>query len=126
MSDSKRVYYHGEQRAIFSTGRAEGTISLMRLAGLAHLYALGPVAGLDGEITVFDSRPYVSRVRGAAGEYVVDSTFEHDAIFLAWTQLHDWFDVAIPDEVNSYSKLGAFVREAALKRDSRSLIHFHF
>ena len=50
----------GAQRDIFRTGRRG-----LSLAGLSHLpiSTLRPVAGLDGEITVFDSRAHVSQIR---------------------------------------------------------------
>lgn len=113
MSFDWRVEHAGAQRKIFETGKADGDVALAQHAGKEHLYALGPVAALDGEITIFDSEVYVSRVRGADGAFEVDRTLAHDAIFLAWTQVRTWLDVAIPQAVSSYAALEHFVAEAA-------------
>src|SRR5262245_13482876 len=107
------VQYAGEQREIFSTGRADAKASLADLSGLPDLYALGPCEGLDGEITVFKSEPYISRVRGGADRYVIDRTFNHRAIFLVWAQMREWEDVRIPESVSSYAELETFVVQSA-------------
>jgi acetolactate decarboxylase len=102
----------GEQRQIVETGRASGTISLNELAGLKNLYAIGPVEGLDGEITILNSRPYVSKVRADA-TYSVDRTLDHRAIFLVWAQVINWRSVCIPASVTNYSQLEAFIKDSA-------------
>jgi hypothetical protein len=60
------VRYIGGQKNLFKSGRADAKVSLAELSDLPDLYALGPVAGLDGEITVLSSQPHVSQVRGGA------------------------------------------------------------
>ena len=90
------VRWVGAQRTVLA-GDLRAHISLERLAGLPHLYALGPVAGLRGEITVVDGRPYVSQVED--GRIVVDPTFRHEAAFLVWAQIARWYDLDIPETV---------------------------
>src|SRR5262249_31583605 len=97
-------------------------ISLERLAGLAHLYAVGPVAGLRGEITVADGRPYVSRVEN--GRIVVDRSFRHEAAFLVWVQVARWHDLDIPDTVIDGGDLEDFVVERT--RESGMAIEMPF
>src|SRR5262249_59425763 len=95
--DAGMVRYIGAQQDIFTTGRANAALSLRALAGLPSLYALGPVAGLDGEITIVNSQPYISQVRGGGDAYSVDHTFAHGAIFLVWAQVRAWPDIPVPD-----------------------------
>jgi acetolactate decarboxylase len=109
---SGMVNYVGEQGQIVKTGRAMGTISLTELAGKRNLYALGPVEALDGEITLFNGRPYVSKVRGNTS-FVVDRTFRHRAIFLVWVQVKCWNNVCVPRSVTNYRELEEFIRNAA-------------
>jgi len=109
------VEYIGSQDAIMETGRAEATLSLAEVAGVPDLYAVGPAEGLDGEITVFDSEAYVSRVRGAG--FVVDSSFDHRAIFLVWARIGEWDDgTAVPDTISTLEELERFVAETARRR----------
>jgi acetolactate decarboxylase len=105
------VEYVGAQKTIFSTGKAESVVSLEDLAGRKGLYAMGPIDGLDGEITIFDSKPYITTVRGK--DYVMDNTFKHGAFFLVWTEQMNWKDVPIPNAVKGYLDLQNFVKAQA-------------
>jgi acetolactate decarboxylase len=108
------VEYVGAQKEIFKTGKATSVVSLEDLAGKKGLYAMGPVDGLDGEITIFDSKPYITKVRG--NDYTVDKTFKHGAFFLVWSeQTKNWSDVQVPAKVKGYVELQKFVREQAQK-----------
>ncbi|HEX9137185.1 MAG TPA: hypothetical protein VF905_09620 [Nitrospirota bacterium] len=112
--DSKKeglVEYIGAQKTIFSTGKAESVVSLEDLAGRQHLYAMGPIDGLDGEITIFDSKPYITKVRGK--DFVMDNTLKHGAFFLVWTEQAKWQDVPVPKEVKGYLDLQKFVKAQA-------------
>jgi acetolactate decarboxylase len=102
------VRWAGALRAVLA-GDLASHVSLERLAGLAHLYAVGPVAGLRGEITVVDGRPHVSRVED--GRIVVDRSFRHEAAFLVWAQVARWHDLEIPDSLVDGRHLEDFVME---------------
>ena len=104
------VHWVGALHTVLA-GDLGARISLERLAGLAHLYAVGPAAGLRGEITVVDGRAYVSRVEN--GRIVVDRSFRHEAPFLVWAQVARWREVDIPDTVVDGRDLEAFVMERA-------------
>jgi acetolactate decarboxylase len=105
------VEYVGAQKTIFQTGKAESVVSLEDLAGRKGLYAMGPIDGLDGEITIFDSKPYVTKVRGT--DYTMDNTFKHGAFFLVWTEQMKWKDVPVPGTVKGYVDLQNFVKAQA-------------
>jgi acetolactate decarboxylase len=106
------VEYVGAQKTIFSTGKAESVISLEDLAGRKDLYAIGPIDGLDGEITIFNSKPYITKVRGKY--FVMDNTLKHGAFFLVWTEQGNWQDVPIRSTVKGYVDLQKFVKAQAL------------
>lgn len=105
------VEYVGAQKDIFASGKAASVVSLEDLAGHKGLYAMGPIDGLDGEITIFDSKPYITKVRGDG--YVMDNTFKHGAFFLVWTEQPKWSDVLVPDDVKGYVDLQRFVKTQA-------------
>lgn len=86
------VEYAGSQKTIFDTGKAEQTVSVATMAACADSFSVGAVAGLDGEITVYQGKPYVTKVRGDG--YTVDRGHEHGAVFAAvsgvsWTAVGD-------------------------------------
>lgn len=105
------VEFAGAQSKIFETGKADAVLSLRSLQGSEGVYAVGPVKGLDGEITIFNSRPHITKVRGAG--YTVDHSWDHDAIFLVWSNQRTWRDVAIPETVSGYLELQKFVKAQA-------------
>lgn len=106
------VEYIGAQKNIFASGKAERIIHLSELAGKKNLFAIGPVEGLDGEITIYDSTPHISQVRG--DDYHVDHSLNHGAIFLVWSEQEKWSnEIAVPETVRSYPDLQNFVRDQA-------------
>ncbi len=105
------IEYVGAQKDIFVSGKASSVVSLEDLTGRKGLYAMGPIDGLDGEITIFDSKPYITKVRGDG--YVMDNTFKHGAFFLVWSEQSKWSDVPIPDNVKGYVDLQQFVKTQA-------------
>ena len=105
------VEYIGAQRDVFKTGKATSVVSLDELAGRKGLYAMGPVDGLDGEITVFDSKPYITKVRGT--EYIMKNTWKHGAFFLVWSEQTSWIDIPLPATVKGYVDLQRFVKAQA-------------
>jgi acetolactate decarboxylase len=107
------VEYVGAQKEIFKTGKATSVLSLEDLADRKGLYGMGPIDGLDGEITIFDSKPHITKVRG--NDYTLDKSFKHGAFFLVWTEQKSWIDVPLPATVKGYVDLQKFVKEQAQK-----------
>ncbi len=105
------VEYVGAQKDVFTSGKAARVVSLDDLAGRKGLYAMGPIDGLDGEITVFDSKPYITKVRGT--DYIAENTWKHGAFFLVWTEREKWQDIPIPATVKGYVDLQNFVKARA-------------
>jgi len=105
------IEYIGAQKDIFVSGKAASVISLEELAGRKGLFAVGPIEGLDGEITIFDSKPYITQVRGS--DFVMDNSFKHNAFFLVWAEQSKWRDTAVPATVKGYVDLQKFVKTQA-------------
>jgi acetolactate decarboxylase len=105
------VEFIGAQKTIFATGKAASVVSLEDLAGLKGLYAMGPVDGLDGEITIFDSKAYITQVRGK--DVVMDNSLKHGAFFLVWAEQTKWQDVPVPAGVKGYVDVQKFVKAQA-------------
>jgi acetolactate decarboxylase len=105
------VEYVGRQASILETGRAEGVFNLSRLKGRPNLFGVGAVEGLDGEITIWDSRLLVTRVREQRLEPA--EGWNHRAIFLVWAEVARWVDQPIPDEIRTQGQLQQLVRAKA-------------
>jgi acetolactate decarboxylase len=123
--DGYELYFIGAQRETVMNGRLAAAIDLRELSAVRHLYAIGPIEQLRGEVTVIDSRPSLSRV-GSDGAVQVTESFEAGAPFLVWAQVPQWRTVLIPPQVRSFPELEAFVPRsaAALGLDDRRPIPF--
>jgi hypothetical protein len=93
-------------------GKLAAAIDLESLSATPHLYAIGPIAELRGEVTIIDSRPSLSRV-GRDGTVQVDQKFDGGAPFLVWAEVPAWHRAPIPPDVRSFAHLEAFVAKSA-------------
>jgi acetolactate decarboxylase len=74
-------------------------------------YGIGACGGLDGEITIYEGRPYVTKVRGAG--FIMDHSQDGTAIFGAWTKNRQWRGQPVPAGVRTYYDLQCFVKARA-------------
>jgi acetolactate decarboxylase len=103
-SQSYQVKWVGEMRKVMMLGEDQGVISLASLKTTEHLYALGPLEGLNGEITVFDSQAFIGTVRD--GHPHVEQTFDVRAPLLVWVEVAKWSaEAASFDSLDSLDKL---------------------
>lgn len=107
----------GEMRRMFMAHDIGPNVDLAKLKSASHLYALGPVAGLKGEITVVDSRVFVSRAHGK--DAVVSVEPNASAIFLVHSSVSAWRSIAIPTNIVTDADLASFL-QGQLPANSRS------
>jgi len=81
-----------------------------------HMYGLGPLSGLQGEIMLWDSRVYVSRVAGE-GPMSVRSEPTAGAPFFVMQRVDEWTRVEMNREVNGLETLSAHIDSLAGKND---------
>src|ERR1700758_2597947 len=65
----------GAQRETIMNGKLAAALDLRTLAKAPHLYGIGPIEELRGEVTIADSRPSLARV-GPDGAVRVAENFE--------------------------------------------------
>ena len=92
-SNPYTVQWVGAQRDLMH-GDLSSHIALDALKGRRHLYALGPLELLRGEITIWDGEPSIARIQN--GQIVIDRTLGHRAAFLVWTEVDRWRPVPLP------------------------------
>jgi acetolactate decarboxylase len=109
------VRWIGEMRRVMRGGDLSGRAPLQPFAKMPHVYALGPLEGLKGEVTIWDGTPYISRVQDHVP--VVEKTFALKACFLVYAQVTAWQKVAVPGSVRTLSDFETFlIRTAAAKK----------
>jgi acetolactate decarboxylase len=103
--------YLGSQRQTIMTADRAAHLDLRTLKGRPHLYGIGPIEGLTGEVTIADSRPSLAHV-GADQLVHVTESYEAGVPFFVWAEVSAWQTQEIPDVVRTYAELGRFVGEA--------------
>ena len=107
-----QLWYIGAQRETIMNGRLAAALDLNTLADRAHLYGLGPLEQLRGEVTIADSRPALARV-ASDGTVKVTRSFAAGAPFFVWAEVPRWIETPIPAEIRSHDDLERFVPRAA-------------
>src|SRR5579859_5497067 len=94
----------GAQRETVVNGKVESAIDLRALASRPHVYAIGPIEELRGEVTIINGRPALARVtQGGTAE--VRESFDTGAPFLVWADVPAWHTMPILPEVRSFGDL---------------------
>ena len=106
------LWYIGAQRETIMNGKLAAALDLKNLADLPHLYGLGPIEQLRGEVTIVDSRPALARV-SPDGAVNVTRSFEIGVPFFVWAEVPKWIKTPIPAEVRSFEDLEHFLPRAA-------------
>lgn len=89
-----------------------GKIDLAPLADLPHLYAVGPLEDLQGEVTIWDGKPLIARVKNKSLQ--VDNILTGKACFLVYGQAKEWKEVKFPSRLD-LSQLSDVIKQAATK-----------
>lgn len=97
-------------------GDLRGHVALATLAATPHLYGLGPLEGLRGEVSVFGGVPSIARIEGDA--VVTAESWSERACFLVWAQVASWAERSIQSGRADLDEVArdviAFARETGL------------
>lgn len=105
------VNWAGSQRQAVHDGDVGAKVRLSDLATQPHLYALGPLEGLAGEITVLDGKAAISTV--VNGRVHTGTGLDHGAAFLVWIHAATWTAIPLPANVKTMEQLAAYLPSAA-------------
>jgi len=106
------LWFIGAQRETIMNGKLAAALDLRTLASRPHLYGVGPMEQLRGEVTIANSRPALARV-ASDGTVKVTQSFETGVPFFVWAEVPLWQQVPIPPDVHSFEELESFVPKAA-------------
>jgi acetolactate decarboxylase len=106
--------YLGSQRQTILMGDRAAHLDLLTLKGRPHLYGIGPIQGLTGEVTIAEGRPSLARVGDDHLVHVTES-YEAGVPFFVWAEVSAWQTKELPEEVGTYPELEKFVGEAGAR-----------
>ncbi len=110
------VMYSGAMKNVMKKGELQGTIALDTLPDNPNLYGIGPVEFLQGEITLFEGRNFVSYVESEM-KHIVSETFSVKAPFFVYAEVKEWEEIPVPETVEDLKTLEEFLNKLE-KRDT--------
>lgn len=102
----------GELKSIASA-QLNGKVPLNSLIQQKPLYGIGMTTGLDAEVLILANKPYVGGFRKMAYQYPL--TDNPNISFLAYSYVDKWQLLTLPNEVDTFQKLEAYLPEIAQK-----------
>lgn len=106
-----QVEYKGALKNIMHKGDLSAQADLQDFDNRPHLYALGAVENLTGEILILDGIPFISS--GQDQGVTIHNSFNHKATLLVYATVPDWKSFAIPDNVSTYEDLEKHLEQVA-------------
>jgi acetolactate decarboxylase len=98
----------GAMRNVMWKGELYGNIDLYTIANKKHLYGIGPVEYLTGELMILDGRSYKSTVVNDS-TMRVEETYKVKAPFFGYANIEKWTEQNLPDSVQSVQQLEIFL-----------------
>ncbi|WP_299985915.1 acetolactate decarboxylase [uncultured Pontibacter sp.] len=98
----------GAMRNVMWKGELAGTIDLDSLSDKTHLYGLGPVEYLAGELLILDGKSYKSVVTSDKSMRV-EETFDVKAPFFVYAQVSSWRERMLPDSIRTLKQLELYL-----------------
>ena len=107
-SAQQDVKYSGAMSNVMKKGELHGTISIDTIKDRLHLYGLGPVEYLTGELIIVDGHPYQAKVM-PNNEMQVSENYVVKAPFFVYTHVAEWKEHPLPDSITNISLLEAYL-----------------
>jgi acetolactate decarboxylase len=102
------VKVSGAMKNVMWKGQLQATIIPDTLANKTHLYGLGPIAGLKGEILVEDGHCYTSKAL-PKNKMSVTEDRTAGAPFFVYANVAEWKEVTVPPTVTNLQQLEEFL-----------------
>ncbi len=113
-TSSSFVKVSGAMSNVMKKGQLHGTIFLDTIQNKTHLYGLGPVEYLKGELLIIDSKSYVSSVN-EDGSIEMEETYKVKAPFFVYTNTENWKEYKLPKSVKTLKQLEKFIDKKSKK-----------
>lgn len=100
----------GAMKNVMWKGQLYGNINLDSIENKEHLYGLGPVEYLSGELMIFDVKSYKSTVLSST-TMKVEETYKAKAPFFGYVNIDKWKEKKLPSNIQSISDLETYLDE---------------
>lgn len=115
--ESDKVTCVGSMKNVMHKGELFGTINLDTISDKQHLYGLGPIEYLKGEILIDNGISYLSKV-GVNGTMIIEETYKVKAPFFVYENVSSWKNEIISDNIQTIPELEVYLDQIS-KNHSR-------
>ena len=105
------VKYKGALKNMMHKGDLSAKADLRNLQETKHLYAIGAIESLKGEIQIFNSQSFNSHEE--LDSMVINDSFERKACLLVYASVQEWRSIEIPATITNQKQLEKFIKESA-------------
>jgi acetolactate decarboxylase len=105
---SNEVKLVGEMKNVMWKGELFGNINLDTISKKTHLFGLGPVENLAGEILIIDGKSYKSTVTSNT-TMNVEETYDIKAPFFGYANISSWSEERLPDSIQTIQQLETYL-----------------
>ena len=111
-SQSSEIEIIGQMKDVMWKGELFGKIDLDTISNKKHLYGLGPVEYLRGEILIMDGVAYTSTVVDSISMRV-EETYAVKAPFFGYDHIPFWLEQRLPESIRTLEQLEQYLDTAA-------------
>ena len=119
-----KVEHKGALKNMMHKGDISAKADLKGLENSEHVYALGAMENLKGEIQIFDSKPFNTMVVDSVLTF--DHSFKKKATLLVHASVNNWKSIRIPADVVSHKQLETYIEQEAEKNQLQPDVPFPF
>jgi len=105
--DGGAVEHYGTLRAIMMDHDYSAKVNLKDFEQKENLYAVGALEGIQGEIIILNSKPYIAHFDKAL--MIIDSLYDFEAAMLVTSQTEAWNTSDVPQEPMDQSAFEEFL-----------------
>lgn len=98
----------GAMKDVMWKGQLSGNINLDTISNKRHLYGLGPVEYLSGELMILDGIAYKSTILTPTS-MKVEETYQTKAPFFGYANIEKWNEQSVPDSIQTTSQLESYL-----------------
>ena len=106
----KNIKIVGAMKNVMMKGELFGNIYLDTISNKKHLYGIGPLENLLGEILVIDGKAYNSIVLSES-KMKVEKSFNLKAPFFVYGNQFEWEKIELPSNIKTLNQLEKFIDE---------------
>ena len=110
----------GEMRNVMHNGELSGIISLDTISNKMHLYGLGPLEYLTGEILIIDGKAYKTTVATSTAMNI-EETWLVKAPFFVYANVEQWKEIILPDSIQTIPQLESYIDKVVFQKETAKL-----